>query len=317
MSSYTHSLVIPVYKNESTLSELINAITFLNRELNYDLQTIFVVDGSPDQSLATLLKQLKPGPFHADVISHTRNFGSFAAIRTGLAHAKGRYIAVMAADLQEPIELILDFFRSLAQGTDVAVGVRAQRDDPWPNKQLSQLFWFLYQKFVQPEMPKGGIDVFGCTDRVRDTLLLLEESHSSLVGQLLWIGYKRTLIPYHRKARISGHSSWSLRRKIRYVFDNIFSFTDLPIMLLTAVGLLGTIFSTLAAVIIIIKRLTNDIPIPGYTAIIITILLAVSLILFALGIVGNYVWRTYENTKRRPLSLLLMHETFSKENNHE
>lgn len=311
MSMVTHSLVIPVYRNLESLPDLLDAVAGIAARIDGELETVFVVDGSPDDSEAWLHTHLPQWPVRAQLVALSRNFGSFTAIRVGLAQARGNYIAVMAADLQEPPELVVDSFKVLGRGEhDVAVGVRTSREDPLAGKVASGLFWRIYRALVQPEMPAAGIDIFALTKHARDALLRLEESHSSLVAQLLWIGFKRAEVPYGRRARVHGKSGWTLSRKVRYLLDSIFSFTDIPITLLTLIGVMGTVgFLSLGAVLMVL-RMTGAIEVQGYTAIMLAILFSASLILLGLGIVGNYVWRAYENTKHRPLGIIRARRDF-------
>ena len=138
----------------------------------------------------------------------------------------------------------------------------------------------------------------------------MNEAHSSLVAQLYWIGFPRVEVPYDRLARKHGESGWTLRKKVTYLFDSIFSFTDIPITLLTLMGFVGTLVFLLVGAGLMAARLLGMIVVPGYTAIMVTILFSTSLLLFGLGIVGNYVWRAYENTKQRPLGLVRAHTVY-------
>lgn len=299
------SLIVPVYGNEGTIAALLDAVDDLAATAPGGLEAVFVVDGSPDDSEAVLRKLLPEHPYPSTLLVHSRNFGSFPAIRTGLGVARGDHLAVMAADLQEPPELIQTFFERLDEGEhELVIGVRAGRDDPGASKAASGLFWKLYRRIVQPDMPEGGVDVFGCSSAVRDVLLDMRESHGSLVGLLVWMGYPRAEIPYQRLARTVGKSGWTMKKKLRYMSDSIFSFTDLPIRLLMAVGLIGSISALLAAAAITIAWRFGDVAVPGYTPLMLATLLVGTLILLGLGVVGSYVWRTYENTKARPLSLV-------------
>ena len=144
----------------------------------------------------------------------------------------------MAADLQEPPELVVEFFRRLeADACDVVCGVReASRRSARGAVRRPTLFWATYRRLVQPEMPKGGVDVFGCNQRARDELVAFSEAHSSLVGQLVWIGMRRDEVPYRRRARAHGKSGWTLGKKITYMLDSSLAFSDLPIRLLFGVG---------------------------------------------------------------------------------
>ncbi len=304
-TTITHSLVVPVYRNEAFLPDLLRAIEGIAATVAGSMETVFVIDGSPDGSEEWLLRHLAAWPVPSQLVALSRNFGSFTAIRVGLAQARGECMAVMAADLQEPPELVTEFFRVLGEGRhDVAVGTRASRADPLAGKMASGLFWRLYRSLVQPEMPAAGVDMFAVTRKARDALLQLEESHSSLVAQLLWIGFGRAEVPYNRRPRSQGESGWTLRRKLRYLFDSIFSFTDIPITLLTLIGFAGTFAFLALGAVLLVLRLSGAIAVEGYTAIMVAILFSASLILLGLGIVGNYVWRTYENTKQRPLGII-------------
>jgi len=199
-----YSLVIPVYRNEEMIADLLDALVALNRELDDALEVVLVVDGSPDRSLALLIAALPHTGLQSKLLEMSRNFGAFAAIRAGLQEAAGPYFAVMAADLQEPPDLAVEFFRRLERDDcDVVCGVRAGRDDPLTTRLASGLFWSAYRRLVQPEMPRGGVDVFGCNRTARDALVGLTEAHSSLIGQLVWIGMRREEVPYRRRARNS------------------------------------------------------------------------------------------------------------------
>lgn len=306
MAATPYSLVIPVYKNEESIPALINAIQQLNTDLNGQLEAVFVVDGSPDQSFALLKEKLPAARFQSKLLLLSRNFGSYAAIRAGLQAASGTYFAVMAADLQEPPALVLEFFKSLtSEEVDVTFGIRKSRQDPLRQKISANLYWYLYKKFVQKDMPEGGIDIFGCNLAFRDQLLQLNELNSSLIGLALWLGFKRKLISYERLERQHGKSAWSLGKKIKYAMDSSFAFSDLPIRFLYFIGLTGIVLSALLALIVVITKLSGAIPIPGYTTTIIVIVFFAALNAMGLGIIGSYVWRAFENTKIRPHSIVM------------
>ena len=181
----------------------------------------------------------------------------------------GPIFAVMAADLQEPPELVEEFFRSLAEEpVDIVLGVRSDRDDPLLSKTSANVFWSIYRRFVQRDMPPGGIDAFACNQQVRDALMTLNESNTSLVGQVLWLGFRRKHVPYRRLPRKEGKSGWTFRRKLRYMFDSIFAFTDLPLTLLMAVGTLGVLFSTIIGTAVFVAWCLGTITVPGYTPVV-------------------------------------------------
>ena len=163
-------------------------------------------------------------------------------------------------------------------------------------------------------MPAGGIDVFGCTSTFRDHLVKLAESNSSLVALCLWLGFRRSTVEYGRLAREHGRSAWTLRKKLKYLSDSIFSFTDLPIRLLLAGGMLGVVASIAVATIVGVARLTGVIDVPGYAATMTVIAFFATLNLGGLGVIGAYVWRTFENTKGRPEAVVMAEHRFTADN---
>lgn len=305
------AVVVPVYRNAANVPELVARLAALDAAVPGGIEAACVVDGSPDDSHALLAAALAAQAFPSALLLLSRNFGSFAAIREGLRAARGTRFAVMAADLQEPAELIVDMLAALAADeADLVLGTRAGRDDPLLDRAASGVFWGVYRKLVQPELPPGGVDVFACNAAFRARLLEFEESHSSLVGQLLWLGFRRKLIPYARAPRRIGKSAWTFRKKLTYLMDSLFSFSDLPIRAFVALGTLGLAASALFAAIVAVARLAGVVTVPGYAATVITILFFAGLNLFGLGIIGSYVWRAYENTKARPLAVVMHAQRF-------
>ncbi len=305
------TIVIPVYRNEGSLRVLLERLDGILLPSNVELRVVFVVDGSPDASAELLRAELVAWPHRSTLVVLSRNFGSFAAIREGLAHAEGDYMAVLAADLQEPPELITGFVEQLETGeVDLVLGRREGREDKLSARVTSGLFWWTYRKFIQRSMPVGGVDVFACNQAVRTAILDMDESNSSLVGLLLWIGFRRSEVGYARAARYEGKSSWTFSKRVRYMSDSVFSFTDLPIRALLAVGLMGCITVVVAALAVLLARIFGEVDVPGYAPIMLSVLFVGFVLTLGLGIVGSYVWRTYENTKRRPLTIAQSVETF-------
>ncbi len=307
--SKIYSVVIPVYKNEGYVGQLVTAFEALSAEAQarfaVTMEFVFVVDGSPDRSLELLRDALPAAKFASQLLSHSRNFGSFAAIRSGLAAGRGDWFGVIAADLQEPPELLLEFLAPMIAGSaDVAVGRRETRDDPAASQRNANLFWAIYRRFVIPDVPPGGVDVFGCTRDVRDHLVAFTEAGSSLVGQLFWVGYRRLEVPYARRARSIGVSAWTFRKKLRYMMDSIFAFTDLPVRVLMILGMTGLLVSVPLGTVVAVLRIAGVIEVPGYAATMLAIIFFGALNTLGIGIVGSYAARAYENTKMRPLAIV-------------
>jgi glycosyltransferase involved in cell wall biosynthesis len=248
---------------------------------------------------------------NAQLLSLSRNFGSFSAISAGLEAGKGDYFAVLAADLQEPPELILQFTEALRGGeADIVFGVRSGRSDPWLSELFATLFWRLYRRFVVPEMPVGGVDVFGCTREVRDKLLSLKELDSNLIALLFWLGYRRKYVLYRRQPRLEGASAWTFARKLRYCVNSIFSFTDLPVRILLGTGGVGSLIALLLGAIVFTCKILGLIPEPGYTPIILAVMFFGGLTTFGLGIIGQYLWISLQNSRNRPSFVVCGQRTF-------
>jgi len=304
------SVVVPVYRNESTLPDLLGQVAALYHRSGGSFEVVFVVDGSPDNSYALLKVQLPEMPFPSQLVCLSRNFGSFAAIRAGLSLARGEFIALLAADLQQPVSSVGSFFEALERGADIVVGQRTSRSDPWLSRLAATVFWRLYRRFVQPQVPPGGVDSFACTRRVREILLSMPETNSTLAGLLFWVGFEREHIGYARAARPSGKSGWTFGRKVRYAFDAIFAFSDFPITVMIVAGALGIGAAMTASIITLVAWAAGAVDVRGYTPLMLAVLFSFSTILLALGIVGGYVWRIFENTKGRPTHLVRSVEHF-------
>ena len=305
------SLVIPVYRNENSLEHLLLELSRLASRLPQPLEVVLAVDGSPDACAAILRDRLPACHFSSRLVCLSRNFGAFRAVAAGLNVASGDYFAVMAADLQEPIELMEEFSRVLTSGeADVVFGYRLGRDDPWFARAASNTFWWLYRKYVIPELPPGGADVFGCTRRVRDAVVAMPESVSNLVALLIWLGFRRKFVAYQRQPRRAGRSAWNLAKRLRYAVDSVFCFTDLPIRILFLTGALGILFSAVLSGLVLVAKLRGAIAVPGYAPIVLTLALLSSLILMGLGIVGEYVWLCLQNARRRPNYVIASSEHF-------
>jgi polyisoprenyl-phosphate glycosyltransferase len=303
-----HSLIIPVYRNEENISDLLGALSGLAQTIPR-LEVVFVIDGSPDRSAELLVQAFETSPPYAwQLIELSRNFGAFAAIRQGIVLARGKFIAVMAADLQEPPELITEFFTALARGEhDLVVAVRTARADPVITRVTSKVYWSLYRRLVMRAIPAGGVDVFACNQAFRRALLELEERNSFLVGQLFWLGFRRLEVPYQRRARAAGVSAWKFRSRLRYMLDSLFAFSDLPITILLWLGALGAGISFAISMILIGAWSFGLIEARGYVPQMLSILFFGSLLVLGQGILGCYIWRVAENTKKRPLSVILSH----------
>jgi glycosyltransferase involved in cell wall biosynthesis len=295
------SLIIPVYRNEENLPRMLEALTNLNLQLKGDFEVVFAVDGSPDRCYELLSEQLPKVPFRSTLLLLSRNFGSFSAITAGLEAAHGDYFAAMAADLQEPPELAIQFLEVLSSGeADIVFGSRDHRSDPFLTEVASSTFWSLFRRYIIKDMPRGGVDVFGCNTVVRDRLLTFHESNTNLIALLFWVGFRRSYVGYERRPRQEGKSAWTWRKKLRYSVNSIFNFTDIPITLLFYSGGAALFLAFLGILTVLYARLTGRIQVPGYTPIVLSVMFFGALTNIGLGVVGQYLWLTLQNTRRRP-----------------
>jgi glycosyltransferase involved in cell wall biosynthesis len=295
------SLIIPVYKNEASIGRLLAELVKLEPQIADGLEVVFVVDGSPDRTFDLLAERLPKLGLCAQLVALSRNFGSFSAIAAGLTVGRGEYFAVITADLQEPPQLVVEFDRVLRSGAaDVVFGCRTARSDPLLTEAASSAFWWIYRKLVVREVPPGGIDVFGCTRQVRDHVIRFREAHSSLIVLLFWLGFRRSYVSYQRAPRLEGRSAWTLRKKLQYCVDSIFSFTDLPVQVLMYAGVLGMAIAAVWGAMLLAARLGGTAGFPDYSGVALAILFFGALTSLGLGIVGEYVWLALENSRGRP-----------------
>jgi polyisoprenyl-phosphate glycosyltransferase len=305
------SIVIPVFRNEKNIDRLVQELERIAALAPLPLEVVFVVDGSPDHSLELLQRALPGASFSSVLVSLSRNFGAFNAVRCGLELASGDYFAMLAADLQEPADLALTFLEILRKDeADIAFATRVSRDDPWFDEVSSRVFWAFYRRWVLPEIPPGGVNAVGCTRMVRDRLLQLREPTTNLIALFFWLGFRRAFVSYHRQRRHDGRSAWTLAKKLRYGLDSLFSFTDVPIRLLLLLGILGSAVAVVFAVLLLSASLTGRITVPGYAPTVLIVTFFGSITSLGLGIVGQYVWLILQTTRGRPGYLIDRVENF-------
>jgi glycosyltransferase involved in cell wall biosynthesis len=302
---YDFSIVIAVYKNAESLTNLFHELEETLSKITGRCQVVFVVDGSPDNSRNLIISLLPMSNADVEVVNLSRNFGPISAVRTGLRVATGECVAVIAADLQEPTQILQEFYNELKNPEiDIVVGNRVTRKDPFVTKVTSRIFWNFYRRTINREIPVNGVDVFGCKKRVSEQIVDFGETGTSLIALLYWVGYKRTSVDYERKMRPFGKSSWTFSKRIRYLSDSVFAFTELPIRMLQILGILGIFGASILGFVTAIGWLSGNIASPGFTTLLLAILMSTSSILLGLGIVGEYAWRAFENTKSRPVSVI-------------
>lgn len=294
------SIVVPVYYNEYNLRPLYKDIKEkIIDVIDYEYEIVMVNDGSKDKSFE-VMEELAKEDKNIRIIGLSRNFGSHAAILCGLDYCTGDCAVVKAADLQEPTELILQMVDSWKHGNNVVLAARAGRQEAKGQTFFSNMYYYMVRKTALPAMPKTGFDVYLIDRKVIEVLRRLDEKNSALTGQILWSGFKTDTVYYERLAREIGKSRWTLKKKIKLVTDTLFSFSTLPITLVSAIGAISFIGSLVWAVIEVVCKLMGLIVVSGWTTLFIFSLFSFGVIMLTLGILGGYLWRTFDASRNRP-----------------
>lgn len=300
----TLSFVIPVYQNAGSLRATSDALRELAARAGdaWRLEVIFVDDGSTDGS-GRELEQLAAERDEVRVVSLSRNFGQVPALVAGLERASGEATVVLSADLQEPVELVERMVEEWSAGSEVVVCYRVARSDSLVATGGSRLFYSLIA-LSHPAMPRGGFDFFLLGARARAAFLSLPERNRFLQGDILWLGFPIKMLPYVRQPRRVGRSQWTLGKKTKYFIDGLLTTAYWPIRAMTLVGLTVACGGFLWAAIIVVRKLLGGIPAVGWAPIMIAILVVGGVIMTMLGVIGEYVWRIFDEVRGRPLYLV-------------
>lgn len=294
------SIIIPVYYNEDNLKPLYDDLKKKVLDIiDFEYEIVMVNDGSKDASYE-VMQELATADENIKIVSLSRNFGSHAAMLCGLNYCTGDCALIKCADLQEPSELILEMVESWRQGNNVVLAVREDREESFGQKLFANMYYWMVRKFALKEMPKGGFDVYLLDRKVIQVLSLLDEKNSALTGQVLWSGFKTGTVYYTRLAREIGTSKWTLRKKIRLVKDTLFSFSLFPITLVNVVGSLSVFGALIWGAIVFVLKLHGRINVDGWTTLFIFNLLSFGIVMMTLGILGEYLWRTFDASRNRP-----------------
>ena len=305
------SIIIPSYNEEENLPALYQRLQQVAETLKHALEFIFVDDGSTDSSLQ-LLETMAQNDSRVKVIKLSRNFGSHAACLAGLSLASGDACTFLSADLQDPPELIETLVNEWSRGYQVVIGVRQ-----W-EKESARLFPAIYysavRRFALRNMPETGTDVFLIDRKVVDTLVSIREKNTSIFGLILWSGFKQTIVPYRKGTRKKGISKWTFGKKIKLFIDTFVSFSFVPLRLISLVGVLLACLGFLYAFLIVFNRLFFSIPVEGWASLMVALLVVSGTQLVFLGILGEYLWRNFDETRKRPAFIIDRMIGFDREN---
>ncbi len=299
------SIVVPVYFNEPNLPDTIPQLLALTKSLpGYDLELIFVEDGSKDRSLEILLDARKQSPRQIKVVKLTRNFGTMAALQAGLTVASGDCVGVIAADLQDPPELFLEMTRHWERGVKAIFAVRSDREEALVQKFFSNLYYALVNRFAVPGYPPGGFDFFLVDRQVVEEVNKIHEKNTNLMTLIFWLGYQAVFIPYVRRKRVKGESRWTFAKKVKLFVDTFASFSYFPIRLFSFLGIIYAVLSFTYGLVILFSWLTFGIEVQGWVPMMLVLTFTAGLQMTLLGILGEYLWRTLDEARGRPFYVI-------------
>jgi hypothetical protein len=291
-----------MYKSVDHVPELVGYLDDLSERVVGKLLVTFVVDGNVDGTTEALTEYMKfDRTWESKIIQFSRNFGVGPALIAAFENSKSCSSVAFGADLQEPLELFVEFQELLTNPKlNLALGVRRSRNDPAISKMFSKIYWHLYSRFISPNTPKGGFDVCGLSENAKKALVNMHEKNTNITAQIDWLGFSRKYVEFDRKPRSFGKSTWSFGKKLRLFFDSFYGFTDLPIRIMQLTSGLGIILFSTLGLLTGVSWALGLIQVPGYTTIIFLQLFTANLVILCISILAGYVTRTFDNTKNRP-----------------
>jgi glycosyltransferase involved in cell wall biosynthesis len=299
-----YSIVVPVYDEEEALPELYEQLTWLLSRLDGDAEVILVDDGSRDDSYSLMFDLTRRDP-RFKLLQLSRNFGHQAAITAGLDFAAGRAVVVMDADLQDPPETVLAMAERWREGFDVVYGMRRERPGETRFKRITAaVFYRLLQRIADVQIPADAGDFRLLDRKALDAYLAMREHDRYVRGMVSWVGFNQIGVAYSRDERRAGTTKFPLRKMVKFAADGIVSFSNAPLRLALGLGFLVSAASFVYAFVAILLKVTGAFTVPGWTTIILATTFLGGVQLIVLGVVGEYVGRTYIETKRRPLYIV-------------
>ena len=295
------SIIMPAYNEAENLAFVFDGLQRVaDADPSCEYEFVFVDDHSSDET-PYLLRKFAKLDTRVCVLRFSRNFGSHAACTAGLAHCTGDAAVILAADGQDPPELIPRLLESWQKGSDVVWAVREQREgESYCRVWFSQAYYALMQRFALAEMPPEGADFFLIDRRVIDTFNQTSERNTSILALILWMGFNQTSVPYVKKARHGGRSKWTLKKKLKLAVDSFVGFSYVPIRLMSYLGLTTALLGMAYALAIISNRVIGGIPVEGWSSLMVVVLLTAGVQLTMLGVLGEYLWRALEEGRGRP-----------------
>lgn len=297
------SIIIPVYYNADTLMLLYEDMKAKILPNLGDYEIVMVDDGSGDDSWS-VMNSIRDMDENVKLVRLSRNFGEHAAILAGLSNCTGDCAVTKQADLQEDSELIVRMYDKWKEGNKVVLAVREERDEPVIKKFFANLYYTIVRKTIDDKMPKGGFDCYLLDRQAIEVLLRLDEKNSSLSLQVLWIGFKSANVYFHRKDREVGKSRWTLSKKIKLVVDSMMSFSYFPIKFMSGVGAVMAFLAFIWVIEVVLEYIIIGTPVRGWSTLMCLVLFSAGMILLMLGVLGEYLWRTLDATRNRPVFIV-------------
>lgn len=297
------SLIVPCFNEAENVIPFQEVTAQAFSDCGYDYEIIFVDDGSKDATLHNLHKLHKNSSANIKVISFSRNFGKEAAIFAGLEHSDGDYVSIIDADLQQDPAIVRTMVQMLDEQPeyDVVAAYQDRRNEGAVLKWFKHCFYKIINQLSNVTLQYNASDFRTFRKSVAESILKLTEAHRFSKGIFSWVGYQTLYIPYTAKPRANGQTKWNFRKLLNYAIEGIVGFSTAPLRLATYIGTASGIAAILYLIAVIFEKIIIGIDVPGYATIIVLILFFSSVQLFCIGIIGEYVGRTFEQTKNRPI----------------
>ena len=304
LSNHYVSVVIPIYNEYDGIPSLVETLNAFFREHKHlGPEVIFVNDGSKDGSVERLL-EMNHETYKAKVISLSRNFGSHAALRAGISIATGEFVCFNYADLQDPLELILQMDEKAKEGNEIIWANRESTKTSLGEKTFSSIYGYLMKKFAFSNFPQKGFDIVMFNKKVATQIKNNVEANSSIFLQILGMGFRQTSISYKKRERKSGVSKWTMSKKIKLFIDSFVAFSYAPIRMVTIIGIFMFITGFLWTTYIITRKLIFHDLASGWPALMSILMIGFGITNISLGIIAEYLWRTLDASRKRPVFII-------------
>jgi glycosyltransferase involved in cell wall biosynthesis len=298
------SIIVPVYNEEKVIPIFHVRIENVLETIPEKSEIIYVNDGSTDNTLK-IIKSFKTKNKYVAIVDLSRNFGKEIALTAGIDHAKGDTVIVIDADLQDPPELIPELLKYRKEGYDVVYAKRVSRLGEGVIKRgTAHVFYRVMNTLSKVKVPEDTGDFRAMSRRAVDSLKELREHHRFMKGLFSWIGYQQKGIPYKRDARYAGKTKWNYWKLWNFALEGITSFTTAPLLTASYLGIITSLTAFIYAVYIVYKTLVYGDPVRGYPSLMVVILFLGGIQLLSIGVIGEYIGRIFNETKRRPLYIL-------------